>query len=71
MARHTLHRWLARNEAEGLDGLVDRSHRPVACPHQMSAAVEAVVLELQSDRRPSCPALRQVGLKRSATPFMQ
>lgn len=36
VSRHTVHAWLARYEAEGLDGLVDRSHRPVSCPHQMS-----------------------------------
>lgn len=50
VARQTLHRWLARYEAEGLDGLADRSHRPVVCPHQMPAAVEAVVLELRRSR---------------------
>ncbi|ORJ64121.1 IS481 family transposase [Mycobacterium simiae] len=50
VARQTLHRWLARYEAEGLDGLVDRSHRPVVCPHQMPAGVEAVVLELRRSR---------------------
>ncbi len=33
VSRQTLHSWLARYEAEGLDGLVDRSHRPVSCPH--------------------------------------
>jgi transposase len=27
VARQTLHRWLARYEAQGLEGLVDRSHR--------------------------------------------
>ncbi|ALI27870.1 ISmav2-like transposase [Mycolicibacterium fortuitum] len=42
VSRQTLHAWLARYEAEGLDGLADRSHRPVSCPHQ----VEATVLEL-------------------------
>lgn len=47
VARQTLHRWLARYEAEGLDGLVDRSHRPVVCPHQMLAGVEVAVLELR------------------------
>lgn len=50
VSRQTLHAWLARYEAGGLDGLVDRSHRPVSCPHQMSAAVEAVVLELRRSR---------------------
>ncbi|SOX55848.1 IS481 family transposase, partial [Mycobacterium ahvazicum] len=50
VSRQTLHSWLARYEAEGLDGLADRSHRPVSCPHQMPAAVEAAVLELRRSR---------------------
>ncbi|PBA02852.1 helix-turn-helix domain-containing protein, partial [Mycobacterium avium] len=50
VARQTLHRWLARYEAAGLEGLVDRSHRPVSCPHQMPAIVEAAVLELRRSR---------------------
>lgn len=50
VSRQTLHTWLARYEAEGLEGLVDRSHRPVSCPHQMSADVEAVLLELRRSR---------------------
>jgi transposase InsO family protein len=50
VSRQTLHAWLARYEADGLDGLVDRSHRPARCPHQMSAAVEAALLELRRSR---------------------
>lgn len=50
VSRQTLHAWLARYEAEGLEGLVDRSHRPDRCPHQMPAAVEAAVLELRRSR---------------------
>jgi transposase InsO family protein len=50
VSRQTLHSWLARYEAEGLEGLVDRSHRPVRCPHQMSADVEARLLELRRSR---------------------
>jgi transposase InsO family protein len=50
VSRQTLHSWLARYEAEGLDGLVDRSHRPASCPHQMPAEVEAVLLELRRSR---------------------
>lgn len=50
VSRQTLHAWLARYEAEGLDGLADRSHRPVSCPHQMPAVVEAAVLELRRSR---------------------
>jgi transposase len=33
VSRQTLHTWLARYEAQGLEGLVDRSHRPASCPH--------------------------------------
>ncbi len=46
VSRQTLHAWLARYEAEGLDGLGNRSHRSVSCPHQMPAAVTALVLEM-------------------------
>jgi transposase InsO family protein len=47
VTRQTVHAWLARYEAAGLEGLADRSHRPVSCPHQMSGVVEALVLELR------------------------
>ena len=50
VSRQTLHAWLARYEAEGLDGLADRSHRPLRCPHQMPARVEAALLELRRTR---------------------
>src|ERR1051326_3792466 len=45
--RDTLYAWMARYEAEGLDGLTDRSHRPHRSPLQMAAAAEARVLELR------------------------
>ena len=45
VSRQTLHEWLVRYERGGLEGLVDRSHRPGSCPHQMPAAVEVAVLE--------------------------
>ena len=51
VSRRTLHRWLARYEAEGLEGLPDRSHRPERCPHQMAAEVEVLVLELRRAHR--------------------
>jgi transposase InsO family protein len=47
VTRQTVHAWLARYEADGLEGLADRSHRPAWCPHQMSGVVEALVLELR------------------------
>ena len=45
VSRQTLHGWLAWYEADGLDGLADRSHRPASCPHQLPAEIEALVLE--------------------------
>jgi transposase InsO family protein len=45
VSRQTLHEWLSRYEVAGLEGLVDRSHRPGSCPHQMPAVVEVAVLE--------------------------
>ena len=51
VSRQTMHAWLARYEAEGLEGLNDRSHRPVRCPHQMPAEVEALLLELRRSHR--------------------
>lgn len=46
VSRQTMHAWLARYEAEGLEGLKDRSHRPVRCPHQMPAVVDIDVLPI-------------------------
>src|SRR5438445_13582852 len=51
VSRRTVHRWLARYEAAGLEGLPDRSHRPERCPHQMPAAIEVMVLELRRAHR--------------------
>lgn len=39
VSRQTLHTWLARYEAQGLEGLKDRSHSPVSCPHQIAIDV--------------------------------
>src|SRR6266566_9202309 len=47
VSRRTLHRWLARYEGGGLEGLGDGSHRPAHCPHQMPAAVEVLALEMR------------------------
>src|SRR5712692_7763956 len=47
VARQTVHVWLERYEADGLEGLANRSHRPAHCPHQMPAAVEAQLLEMR------------------------
>lgn len=50
VSRQTLHTWLARYEAGGLEGLADRSHRPRSCPHQLAAGVEVLALELRRSR---------------------
>src|SRR5436305_12626471 len=47
VARQTVHVWLERYEADGLEGLANRSHRPAHCPHQISAPVEAQLLEMR------------------------
>ena len=47
VARKTVHGWLARYEAGGLEALADRSHRPRSCPHQMPALVEVALVELR------------------------
>jgi len=45
VSRQTMHAWLGKYEAGGLEGLGDGSHRPRGCPHQMPAVIEAAVLE--------------------------
>lgn len=45
VSRQTLHAWLGKYEAGGLEGLVDGSHRPRSCPHQLASVVEVAVLE--------------------------
>lgn len=45
VSRQAVHRWLRWYEDQGLGGLIDRSHRPPRCSHQMAPAVEVWVLE--------------------------
>jgi hypothetical protein len=47
VARKTMHVWLAKYEAGGLEGLADGSHRPRSCPHQMPTPVEVALTELR------------------------
>jgi transposase InsO family protein len=51
VARQTVHRWMARYQADGIDGLADRSHAPKAHPWRISADVEAVICELRRAHR--------------------
>jgi transposase InsO family protein len=47
VSRKTVHAWLARYEAGGLENLSDRSHRPLSCPHQMPADVEVALVNMR------------------------
>lgn len=47
VSRQRLHAWLGKYEAGGVEGLGDRSHRPVECRHQMSAEVEVEIARLR------------------------
>jgi transposase len=49
VSRQTVHTWLARYRADGLGGLVDRSHRPESSPWQSPVEVEAAVCKLRRE----------------------
>jgi transposase InsO family protein len=46
-SRQSVHAWLKRFEAEGEQGLVERSRRPKTSPTRLAADVEALVCELR------------------------
>jgi transposase len=48
VTRQTLHEWIRRYADHGVAGLVERSHRPASCPHQMSKIVEARIVALRA-----------------------
>lgn len=51
VSRQCAHRWLARFEAEGDAGMLDRTSRPHRCPAQTSPEVEAAVIAARIERR--------------------
>ena len=52
VSRQTVHEWLRRYaKGGGLGGLTDRSSRPVSCPHQMTAQLEALVVAMRRAHR--------------------
>jgi transposase InsO family protein len=51
ISRQCAHRWVARFDAEGEAGLVDRSSRPRSSPRRTSAAVEAAIVAARVEHR--------------------
>ena len=47
VARKTVHDWLAKYEAGGLEALGDGSHRPRSCPHQIDSGVEVAIARMR------------------------
>jgi transposase InsO family protein len=47
VVRQTVHTWLKNYSTNGMTGLVDKSSKPDACPHQMPAVMEARIVELR------------------------
>jgi transposase InsO family protein len=46
--RQTVHEWLARYEAGGIENLGDRSHRPRSCPHQIGVDIEVAIARMRT-----------------------
>jgi transposase InsO family protein len=51
VSRQCAHRWVARYDAEGDDGLTDRSSRPRTMPTRASDEIEAKVLAARAEHR--------------------
>jgi transposase InsO family protein len=51
ISRQCAHRWVARFDAEGEAGLVDRSSRPRSSPRRTAAAVEAAIVAARTEHR--------------------
>jgi len=47
VSRQTVHNWLSKYEAGGLENLGDRSHRPKVCPHQLGSDVEVAIARMR------------------------
>jgi len=58
----TVSKWIERFEAEGVEGLRDRSSRPLASPNQASPAVCAAVEALRRQRYTGAQIAAEVGV---------
>ena len=50
-SRATAYKWLRRFRAEGAGGLLDRSSRPLHCPHRTDEATERQILKTRRIHR--------------------
>jgi transposase InsO family protein len=48
VTRKTVHAWLAKYEAGGLENLKDGSHRPRSCPHQIDSSLEVEIARMRT-----------------------
>jgi transposase InsO family protein len=48
VTRKTIHAWLAKYEAGGIENLKDGSHRPRSCPHQIGSMVEVEIARMRT-----------------------
>ncbi|AXV08506.1 Mobile element protein [Euzebya pacifica] len=48
VSRQTVHKWLARYDAEGVEGLGDRSSRPLVPSGQVDGGLEQRVVQLRT-----------------------
>ena len=44
VSRKTAHKYLKRYEAEGADGLKERSRRPLSCPHATPQLIRDLII---------------------------
>ena len=51
ISRQCAHKWWSRYREDGIDGLRDRSSRPLSCPHRTPARVERRIVALRQSRR--------------------
>jgi len=49
VARQTVHVWLNNYATHGLASLADRSSKPLSCPHQMAAQIEARIVQMRRE----------------------
>jgi transposase len=47
VSRQAIHSWLLKYEKSGLPGLINHSHKPRSCSHQISAEIDVLICEMR------------------------